>query len=100
MANTSERIKEALTLRGMSAAELSRKSGITKGLISRYIHGEVIPKQSKIAAIAHALSVSPAWLLGYDVPMENVVIELDKLSKENRTRLVAYYQALIDSQGE
>ena len=100
MVNTNERIKEALALRGMTAADLSRKTGIGKGLISRYLHGEVVPKQSKIAVIARALEVSPAWLLGYDVPMEDTVIELDKLSKNNRERLVAYYQALIDSQGE
>ena len=69
MANTNERIKEALALRGMTAADLSRKTGIGKGLISRYLHGEVVPKQSKIAVIARALEVSPAWLLGYDVNM-------------------------------
>ena len=104
MANTNERIKEALALRGMTAADLSRKTGIGKGLISRYLHGEVVPKQSKIAVIARALEVSPAWLLGYDVNMKGELlqhqIELYKLSADNQTRLLAYYQALIDSQGE
>lgn len=104
MVNTNERIKEALALRGMTAADLSRKTGIGKGLISRYLHGEVVPKQSKIAVIARALEVSPAWLLGYDVNMKGELlqpqIELYKLSADNQARLLAYYQALIDSQGE
>ena len=104
MVNTNERIKEALALRGMTAADLSRKTGIGKGLISRYLHGEVVPKQSKIAVIARALEVSPAWLLGYDVNMKGELlqpqIEFYKLSADNQARLLAYYQALIDSQGE
>lgn len=98
-----DRIREALNIRGMTAAELARLSGIDKGSVSRYLKGDIIPKQSKIGAMARALNVSPSWLLGYDVSMSGdalpPVIDFDKLSDENRARLLAYYQALIDSQG-
>lgn len=98
-----ERIREALNVRGMTAAELSRLSGIDKGSVSRYLKGDIIPKQSKIDALARALGVSPAWLLGFNVSMSGdalpPVIDFDKLSEVNRSRLLAYYQALIDSQG-
>lgn len=98
------RITEALTIKGWTASDLSKRSGISKGQISRYLHGQIIPKQSKIAAMASALGVSPAWLLGYDVEMtgEQLVpeIELDRLTDENKTRIRAYYQALLDSQEE
>lgn len=101
-----DRIKEALELRGMLPIELARKSGINKGSISRYLKGEMIPKQSKIVDMSRALNVSPAWLLGYDAPMEGtgdeIVItkELDtsKLSNENYKKLLGYYQALLDMQ--
>ncbi len=101
-----DRLKEALEIRKMLPVELARRSGINKGTISRYLKGEIIPKQSKIAELARALNVSPAWLLGYDTPMEsdnvemNEKIEVDtsKLTKQNLDRLLAYYQALIDSQ--
>lgn len=102
MTDIKDRINEALALRGWTAADLARNSGISKGQISRYIHGTIIPKQSKIGAMATALGVSPAWLMGYDVNMKGELlqpkVELYKLNGENQARLLAYYQALLDSQ--
>lgn len=96
------RIKSALEQRDMMPVELARKSGISKGSISKYLKGTVLPKQNAIGAMAKALDVSPTWLLGYDVTMDGELlpseIQLDKLTDENRTRILAYYQALIDSQ--
>lgn len=96
------RIKTALEQRNMMPVELARKSGISKGSISKYLKGTVLPKQNAIGAMAEALKVSPTWLLGYDVTMDGDLlpseIQLDKLTEENRTRILAYYQALIDSQ--
>ena len=104
MIDIKDRITEALTIKGWTASDLSKRSGISKGQISRYLHGQIIPKQSKIAAMANALGVSTAWLLGYDVEMtgEQLVpeIELDKLTEGNKNRIRAYYQALLDSQEE
>ena len=97
-----DRLKTALEERGMTASELAKKSGLNKGAISRYLKGTVIPKQSAVGAMATALSVSPAWLLGYDVNEKGELlqpkIQLYKLNAENQARLLAYYQALIDSQ--
>ena len=96
------RIKTALEHRSMMPVELARKSGISKGSISKYLKGTVLPKQNAIGTMAEALKVSPTWLLGYDVTMDGNLlpseIQLDKLTEENRTRILAYYQALIDSQ--
>lgn len=105
MEDIRERIKEALRLRDMMPADLARKSGINKGSISKYLKGDVIPKQSAIGAMAEALDVLPSWLMGYDVPMEAVTpaaeqIDTSKLTKANLERLKIYYQALIDSQEE
>ena len=104
MVDIKDRIREGLTARGMTAAELARKSGVDKGAISRYLKGDFIPKQFAIGKMAKALNVSPAWLMGYDVTMEGEEvqpqIEVDRLSPENKARLMAYYQALIDSQEE
>lgn len=94
------RLLKAMEVRGMTAADLCRKSGIAKSLISRYIHGTVEPKQSNIYELAVALNVSPAWLMGFNVTMDGneVLIDVDKLSDVNKEKLKAYYQALIDSQ--
>ena len=103
MVDIRERIKEALDLRGMMPIDLSRASGINKGSISKYLRGDVIPKQSAIGAMSDALHVSPSWLMGYDVPMEDIIPEIEtidtsKLTETNIKRLEAYYQALLDSQ--
>ena len=103
MDNFKDRLRLALEFRQMTAAELSRKSGIDKGSISNYLKGKFIPKQSNIGEMARALSVSPSWLLGFDVAMDGTApktIDVEKLSEINRAKLEAYYQALLDSQGE
>lgn len=104
MIEIKDRIKEALEAKGWSASELAKRSNINKGTISHYLHGDIMPKQSKIGAMANALGVSPAWLLGYDVNMKGEIlqpkVELYKLNGENQARLLAYYQALLDSQEE
>lgn len=91
----------ALDERNMLSIELARRSGINKGTISRYLKGEVIPKQNAIGAMAEALNVSPAWLMGYDLTMDGkkkVEIDISKLTELNQAKLIAYYQALVDSQ--
>ena len=54
----------------MTAAELSRLSGIDEGTLSNYKKGKYEPKQRKLEAIANALNVSIPWLMGADVPMQ------------------------------
>lgn len=98
-----ERLLEAMKLRGMNLTELANKSGLAKSSVSRYLSGENIPRSIAIGKMANALNVSPAWILGYNLTMDGkpiVNVEMDKLTEENKTRLLAYYQALLDSQGE
>lgn len=64
-----DRLRQALELRGMRAADLVDKTGIPKGTISYYLSGKTEPKADRLYLIAQALNISEAWLLGYDVPM-------------------------------
>ena len=64
------RIKEALKLRGMKQADLVRLTGIGKSGIRQYISGKFVPRQNATHAIAKALNVSEAWLMGFDVPIQ------------------------------
>lgn len=67
------RIRKALTLRGMKQSELCRILNIPKSALSQYISGAFEPKQDRIYLMAQALNVSEAWLMGLDVPMERQV---------------------------
>lgn len=72
MATIAERMKEAMSLRGMKQSDLVSLTGIGKSSISTYLTGEYEPKQRNIYKIALALNVSEAWLMGYDVPVKRV----------------------------
>ena len=70
MATFADRLKMALEIRKISAAELSRRLGVDEGTISNYKKGKYEPKQRRTDAISNILNVSVAWLMGADVPME------------------------------
>ncbi len=69
-AELSERLNQALKIRGMRAVDLCERTGVPKGAISYYLAGKSQPKSDRLYQISKALDVSEAWLLGFDVPME------------------------------
>lgn len=71
VATFARRLREGLDVRGMTQAELAKRSGISKSSISRYVKGDWEGKQSAVYELAKALGVTEAWLMGYDVPMES-----------------------------
>lgn len=70
VATCAERIRIALTIKGMKQSDLCRLTKIPKSALSQYISGAFEPKQDRIYLMAQALNVSEAWLMGLDVPME------------------------------
>lgn len=66
------RLREGLFLRDMTQAELAKATGLDKSSISRYLKDEYKAKQNAVYQISKVLRVDPAWLMGYDVPMEQV----------------------------
>lgn len=63
-----QRLTQALEIRNITAAELSRRLGLNEGTISNYKKGVYEPKQRRLDSISKALDVSIPWLMGYDVP--------------------------------
>ena len=61
------RLREAIEKSGFSQAELARRAGFSKDLMSRYVRGMNPPTQQKIAAIARALNIDPRDL-DHDAP--------------------------------
>jgi transcriptional regulator with XRE-family HTH domain len=55
----------------MKPIDLAKETDISRGAISQYVNGKVKPKQDKIAKMAAALRVSPTWLMGYDVAIDD-----------------------------
>lgn len=72
-----KRLEKALNIRNMKPVELHEKTGISESLLSKYLSGNAIARQRKIALISETLNINPVWLMGYDVPMEEM--KMDKL---------------------
>lgn len=66
----SQRIREAMELRGLKQVDLAERSGINKPSISCYVTGKYEPKQMALYQLGRALDVAEMWLAGYDIPMD------------------------------
>ena len=61
------RIKILMADRGMTATELAERSGITRQMVTNYVHGSAIPGLSTACKMASALGVSVDDLADGDV---------------------------------
>ena len=102
-----ERLRKAMEMRGITASELSRLSGVGKSDICYYLKGHYLPKQDKVYLMAKALDVDPGWLMTgveqkYD---ENegprtdeariLAAGIDKLQKEQREQALSVIRAMF-----
>lgn len=97
MSEINKRIREQMELQGLNKTDLALRSGLARSTVSRYFSDKIEPKQNAIGALAKALGVTPAYLMWGVVEVE--AVDLTQLTEANRARLLAYYQALKDSQG-
>lgn len=67
-ATTADRLREAMGAAGMKQLDLAKATGLSHSTISRYLSGQMEPKQKAISQLAVVLGVSEMWLWGYDVP--------------------------------
>lgn len=91
-----DRLKKALEIRNMSAAELSRKLDIDEGTISNYKKGRYEPKQRRLEEISKALNVAIPWLMGADVPMD-LKVETNNTSEKDK-ELLKLFSRLDENQ--
>lgn len=94
VATCAERIKKALTIKGMRQSDLCRITKIPKSALSQYISGAFEPKQDRIYLMAQALNVSETWLMGLDVPMERQ--DKIKSSSPDNIKLTEGEKILLD----
>ncbi len=62
-----DRLQKAMDINDFTQSQLCEITGIPKSAMSQYLSGSFKPKQKRTYAIAKALNVSEAWLMGYDV---------------------------------
>lgn len=68
----SERLTEAMKIRGIKQNKLAQLTGIDKSAISCYCSGKYQAAQKNTYLLSEALHINPAWLMGSDeVPMDS-----------------------------
>lgn len=79
-------IKRALERQGKTQRELAEEIGTTEVSVSRYIHGDRVPKATMLMRIAEALGVTTDQLLSdEDNPYDRLRV---RVSKFNYSRLL------------
>ena len=104
------RLQKSLAESGLTASELSERTGISEANISNYINGKYIAKQDKVYLLARALGVDPYWLMTGEEPtrftsdeneapqtQEAKVISggVDKMPPEKREQALKVLQAIF-----
>lgn len=65
MTNISDNIQKALDAKGMTQADLARKTGLSTAVVSQIVSGKTKdPRLSNVITIANALGVSLDYLAG------------------------------------
>ena len=82
----------------MTQAELAKVIGVSPSTVGMYESGERQPNFEIEEKIADYFNVTLDILRGKS--NTSSPIEFEKLTKVNQEKLLAYYQALIDTQGE
>ena len=97
MTKFNEMLKYLRTSRGITQAEFAKAMGLSPSTVGMYETGEREPNFETEEKIADYFNVSLDVLRGKDT--RTSALDLDRLSKDNQARLMAYYQALLDTQG-
>lgn len=90
MTLTSTRLKKIMKERNLKQIDILNKSekyqkelGIkmSKSHLSQYVNGKSSPDQHKLFLLSKTLGVSEAWLMGYDVPKENIEKDINSVNE-------------------
>lgn len=70
VSSTAERLKLAISDRGLKASELAERTGVSRASVSCYLSGKYEPKPTVLHRMSAVLGVAEMWLAGYNIPME------------------------------
>ena len=97
VATFTERLNEAMAVRGLKQADLMRMSGLSKQQMSQYARGIFVPKIPALYKLTEALDVNEVWLMGYDVPMERDKQAIREAAAEKTYQKIPFYHTLVSA---
>lgn len=96
-----DRLKTALSKRGISQSQLAAVIGVDRSLICHYCSGRCVPKGENLEKMARVLRVTPSYLLGTEeeTPMSDdkrfLLNMIENLTDEECANARQYAQFLI-----
>lgn len=103
---TSERLKTLMAARNLKQVDIINaakpfcekfKTRLEKNDLSQYVSGKVEPGNDKLILLGHALNVSEAWLMGFDVPIERET-PIAKVGNERRSEFIELFDLLTPAE--
>lgn len=92
-----ERIRQLINERcGGSQQVFADRVGINKASVSQYVNGRNAPTNITATKIGLAFDISPAWIMGFDVPVDKISEISAKLEKLTQSQLDVINQ-MIDA---
>ena len=85
-----ERLRIALDNKGMKPSVLAYRVNVHRSYVSNWLSGKYKANSEKQLEIAKILGVSPAWLAGHDVPMQEE--EKDSIDEALPEEIVIYHR--------
>ena len=84
------RFSALLSSSGETTYSVARKLGMSAATISRYANEIMLPKLPTVYSLANIFRVNPLWLMGYDVP-QNEIDTANSLTEQEKA-LLAFYR--------
>lgn len=106
MESLKDRLYLAMVRAGLRAVDVSKKTGISKSSLSRYLSGGYEPNGDRLHRLAVALDVSEAYLLGYEIAPDREPPEVaekkaetleEEMSRRMLEQIAGYYERLTFS---
>lgn len=92
----SERLFKLVKQNNTDINILAQRMGIkSKSTIYRYMNGEMSPKITTVKYLAEYYNVNPVWLMGYDVPMEKELMNIQGMDKKSEGSAVVLVYGTI-----
>lgn len=94
------RLRIALDKRNMKPAVLAYRLGVDRSTISNYLKGKYTAKIDVIRKIAKILDVSPDWLSGLDVPVEENTPTDEIVLTDGEKEWLELYRSMTEDERE
>lgn len=97
---SAKRLADLLAEYNMKSQDLVERTGISKASVSLYLSGKVVPSNIYAGKMAEVFHVSPAWIMGFDVPKEptdSFRVLFDRLDQDDQEAIIGRMMVLLES---